>query len=474
MKLSLIPYPSKITYLNGFSKTDAQIIKITDTSVSKESFRLHIENSITIEAADAAGFYYAELLLEQIKFQCGQNLPNVHIEDSPRYEFRSFMVDCCRHFFDVDTLKEMIEYCAKLRFNVFHWHITEDQGWRPEIKAYPELIETGSVRFGSNFGKEQTDEPYSGHFTQDEMREIVEFAYEHHMQVVPELDMPGPTSALLASLPHLVCGGKQVDIKTTGGIFKDIICAGKESSYETLFKILDEICDIFPDEYIHIGGDEAPKVQWKNCPDCQRKIKEENLKNEEELQGYFINRIASYLESKGKKVITWNESLNSGILSKDIVVQMWMDPKKLSKKSPNKLIASDFYHRYVDYPYHMTPLKKVYNYNTDINKNVIGTDIPIWTEYVSSFEYMQYMCFPRYIAAAQAGWSKTRPNYKVFKSHLKELLPWFGIEHCAKEEEWDPPTPSRIKQTINHFGRNCPNATIRNFFLNKEEQEEKK
>lgn len=465
MKLSLIPYPSSIKYLDGFTRSDAEIIKITDTSVPKEGFRVHIQSKITIEAFNAAGFYYADLVIEQIKFQCGQNLPNVHIEDSPRYEYRSFMVDCCRHFFDADILKQMIEYCAKLRFNVFHWHITDDQGWRPEIKAFPELIETGATRFGSSFGKEQNEEPYSGHFTQEEMQEIVEFAHSHHMTVVPEIDMPGHTSALLASIPQLVCGDKQIKIKTTAGIFKDIICAGKESSYEALYKILDEICDIFPDEYIHIGGDEAPKEQWRSCPDCQRRIKDENLKDEEALQGYFINRITDYLTLKGKKVITWNESLNSGILNKDIVVQMWMDPKQKSKRSPNKLIVSDFYHRYADYPYAMTPLKKVYTYNTDINSNVIGTDIPIWTEYISDFEYMQYMCFPRYIAAAQAGWSKKMPAYAVFKSHLKELLPWFGIENCAKEEEWDPPASKRISKIINHFGSIIPNDTIRNYFL---------
>lgn len=471
MKLSLIPYPSSVIYFDGFTKADAEIIKTTDSSIPKEGFRIQILDTITISASDDAGFYYADLLVGQIKFQCGQNLPNVTIEDAPKYKYRSFMIDCCRHFFDTDAVKQMIEYCAKLRFNVFHWHLTEDQGWRAEIKAYPELEKTGSTRFGSNFGKEQNNEPYSGFFTQDEMREIVDFAHRHHMQVVPEIDMPGHSSALLASLPYLECSGRKVDLKTSPGIFNDIICAGKESSYETLYKILDEICDIFPDEYIHIGGDEAPKQQWKDCPDCQQKIKDENLKDEEALQGYFINRIATYLMSKGKKVITWNESLKSGILNNDIIIQEWMDTKGLGKKSPNNLIASDYYHMYTDLPYEMIPLKKVYNYKTDINNNVIGSDIPIWTEFVYNTERMEYMCFPRFIAAAQSGWSKNKPAYPVFKAHLKELLPWFDIKHCADEQVWDPPAFSRLSGIMKHFGNFNLTEMVSNFFTNKKQEE---
>lgn len=457
MKLSLIPAPEKIEYLAGFSKASAEVVKVSDNTIPEEGFVIDIDGKITVRASSDSGFFYAGKALEQIQFQCGQNLQNVHIEDSPEFPYRSFMIDSCRHFFPVKSIKRMIEHCAKLRFNVFHWHLTDDQGWRPEIKGYPELTEVGSIRRENHFGSEQNNNIHAGFYTRVQMEDIVKFAHERHMTVVPEIDMPGHVSALLKSIPYLACGGKQVEIKTKPGIFKDIVCAGSEKSYETLFEILDEICDIFPDEYIHIGGDEAPKIQWKGCPECQKRIADEGLKNEEALQGYFINRIKNYLAGKGKKVITWNESLKSGMLDDDVTVQMWMDPKRLSAKSPNKIINSDFYHRYADYPYAMTPLKKVYNYNLKINGNVIGSDIPIWTEYVSSLKRMEYMCFPRFMAAAQAAWCKNKPIYKQFKTELIELMPYFGVRNAAKPEEWDPPAHSRLTELINHYNENIKN-----------------
>ena len=471
MKLSMIPAPEAIYYLEGFTKKTAKVIKRIDSSLGREEFRIRIENVISITAADEAGLFYAENALEQIKFQCGMNLPNVYIQDAPRYAYRAFMIDCCRHYFGVEELKTMITRCAKMRFNVFHWHLTDDQGWRPEIKAYPELVETGSVRHGSNFAEEQNNDDYSGHFTREQMEEVIEFAHRHHMKVVPEIDMPGHASALLASLPHLVCGNKSVNIKTSPGIFNDIICAGSEKTYETLFTILDEICDIFPDEYIHLGGDEAPKGQWKSCPCCQKRIKDENLEGEEALQGYFINRITEHLESKGRKVITWNESLKSGNLKDSVIVERWMDPKKLAVNSPNKIIVSDFYHMYADYPYAMTPVSKVYNYNTKLNGNVIGTDIPIWTEYVRNMEYMEYMCFPRFIATAQDAWSRKKPSYSQFRTELEELLPWFETGNHAKSSEWDPPSHSRLAGTLRHFMGINPVEQLKNLVKGKKEQE---
>lgn len=467
MKLSLIPYPYEISYLPGFTRSDAQIEKTEDKRLPAEGFIVHIDSTIRISASSQAGFFYGESLVEQIKYQCGQNLPNVHIRDFPKYTYRSFMIDSCRHFVPLENVKRMIDYCAKLRFNVFHWHLTDDQGWRAEIKRYPELTEIGSIRYANNFGSEQNEDIHEGYYTQAQMREIVEYAHSKHMTVVPEIDMPGHVSAMLASIPSLVCGEKKVDIKTSAGIFKDILCAGKNETYDVLYDIFDEVCDIFPDEYIHIGGDEAPKNQWKACPDCQKMIKDNGLADEEALQGYFINRVKEYLSGKGKKVITWNESLRSGNLDTDITVQMWMDKKGDCKKSKNPIIVSDFFHYYADYPYEMTPLKKVYDYNTDINSNVIGVDTPIWTEYVADIEKMEYMCFPRFVAVAQSAWCRYKPSYSEFRTQLGEIIGFYGFSNAAKPDCWDPSVSTRLSGVIRHFGSIAPNEHIRNIFTKK-------
>ncbi len=470
MKLSLIPSPYEINYLPGFTKADTQTEEYSDTRLPEEGFVLHIDGTIRLGAASQAGFFYGRMALEQIKFQSGQNLPNVHIRDFPRYSYRAFMIDSCRHFFTPDEIKQMITHCAKLRFNVFHWHLTDDQGWRIESKKYPELTEIGSIRHGSHFGEEQNSDDYGGFYTREQLKEIVDFAHENFMQVVPEIDMPGHVSALLASIPSLSCTGKEVELKTTAGIFKDIICAGNDENYKVLFDILDEACDIFPDKYIHIGGDEAPKKQWKACPVCQAKMASSGLNNEEELQGYFINTVKNHLAEKGKTTLTWNESLNGNNLDTDIIVQRWMDPKEKTRKCENKIINSDFFRFYADYPYTMTPLKKVYDYETDINGNVVGIDIPIWTEYIYSIEKMEYMCFPRFIAAAQQGWCKNKPPYSVFKTELKEFLNYYNIKNTPPVSRWDPPAKVRLSGTINHFGRVSKNDRIRNFFTKKEQK----
>lgn len=465
MKLSIIPAPYEIEYLSGFTKTTAPVTEYEETDLPADGFVLHICGDIKLGASSPSGFFYGRQVLSQIKFQCGQNIPDVHIRDIPKYTYRAFMIDSVRHFTATDDIKKMIDYCAKLRFNVFHWHLTDDQGWRPEIKAYPVLTQKGAYRQGSHFGEEQNEDIYGGFYTQEEMRDIVGYAHANHMTVVPEIDMPGHVSALLSSIDSLVCEGKKVETKTCAGIFRDVICAGNDDNYDILYEIFDEICGIFPDRYIHIGGDEAPKAQWKDCPVCRKRMETENLRNENELQGYFINRINKYLTGKGKKVITWNESLKGGNLDEDIIVQMWMDPKGLSKKSPNTLINSDFYHYYTDYPYSMTPLKKTYEYEPEINGNVMGVDTPIWTEYVPDREQMELMCFPRFIAAAQTAWCHKKPAYPVFREELGELMPWYGFTSVADESEWDPSGVTRLPDVVKHFGSKSKNKRIREFFL---------
>ena len=216
--------------------------------------------------------------------------------DEPAYPYRAFMIDCARHFFTVADLKKMIDAAALFKMNVFHWHLTDDQGWRAEVKKHPELTEIGSMRRSSDFGGIHVAGPYGGAYTQEQMKEIVAYCAERYIEVVPEFDMPGHTSALLAAHPALSCTGGPFQVQTKQGIFKDILCAGKEETFRLIFDVLEEMLAVFPSRYIHIGGDEAPKARWKACPDCQARMREEGLSSLQALQGYFMNRIISCLE----------------------------------------------------------------------------------------------------------------------------------------------------------------------------------
>ncbi|MDD6021117.1 MAG: beta-N-acetylhexosaminidase [Acutalibacteraceae bacterium] len=448
---SIIPAPSKVALLGGMLIGKLDVVKETVPDMGKEAYEITIKDKITVKASTDAGFYYADITLEQLFQQYGDCIPCMIIEDEPRYAYRAFMIDCCRHFFKVADIKKMIDLCASFKFNKFHWHLSEDQGWRIEIEKYPQLTEIGSVRHGSYFGKEISDEDYGGYYTKADMKEIVDYAARHFIEVIPEIDIPGHSSGILAAMPELTCSGNKVEVKTTAGIFWDLLCAGNENSYKVIFDIIDELCDIFPGEYFHIGGDEVPKLQWTSCKKCQAKMKELGYDNEEQLQGYFVNRVSDYLRSRGKTVISWNESLKGGNLSSENVIQLWMDKDNLCKKSPNRIIISDFYHYYMDYPYEMTPLKKVYNYDDKVNGKVIGVETPIWCEYVSDIDRMIYMCFPRFIAVAQNGWSKRKPAYETFEKDLINIMKMYDTTEWAQRDVWNRPLLIRNVKTAFRF-----------------------
>ncbi len=438
MNISLIPSPTRVNLISiNTVEYKAETVKIIDEAIAEEAYEIKVcDGEISIRASSDAGFFYAEKTLEQLSYQNGGVIPEVLIEDSPKYAYRSFMIDSCRHFFKVETIKKMIDLCASFKFNKFHWHISDDQGWRVQIDKYPQLTEIGSVRHGTSLGTEVNDKDYGGYYTKAEIRDVIEYAKTRYIEVIPEIDLPGHTSALLAAMPEMVCGNKKVEVKKTAGVFKDIICAGEENNYEIICNILDEICDLFPCEYFHIGGDEAPKKQWKECPKCQAKIKAEGLVNEEELQGYFVNRISEYLRNKGKKVISWNESLNGGNLNDEGIIQFWLDREKIYEKYPHKMIVSDFFSYYMDYPYEMTPLKKTYDYDEKLG-DVIGVETPIWTEYVEDEDRMMYLCFPRFIAVAQTAWCENKPSYDKLESDLQNIMGMFDTSKWAKKQDWN-------------------------------------
>ncbi len=457
MILNVIPQPNTVEFYGGECwLDDNKVTYKTNEFYPDEYYCIEITDGETIITTKGEkGRYYAHLTLEQIN-EAGK-APICKIIDLPAYSYRGFMIDSARHMQTLDEIKAYISAAARFKFNTFHWHLCDDQGWRIEIEKYPMLNIKGSYRYGHGFGNPRM-EKYGGYYTKDEIREIVEFCKERYIDVIPEVDMPGHTVAVLASYPELSCRGKEIATEMKGGIFKDILCAGNDDVFDFCFGVLDEVAELFPGEYVHIGGDEAPKARWCACPKCQKRIKDEGLKNEEELQGWFANKIIAYLETKGKKAFAWNESLNSGILNNNTIICQWMDNNHKSEEYANKggkIIVEDFYHYYLDYEYGMTPLKKTYTFSpmlekleTEGRRNVLGVEAPIWTEYVEDFDRMSYMCFPRLIAVAETGWTNEKhKDYESFKARVKNqnnFLLSLGIR-MADESVWDPNLSVRRK-----------------------------
>ncbi len=466
-KINVVPRPNSVTYIGGFVCETAfkNIFEYTvsEPKLGDEGYCLKLEPaSITITANTQKGLFYGEKTLEQLRFF--KELPCVTVEDAPRFSYRGFMLDSARHMQSIDEIKKIIDVAACFKFNTFHWHLSDDQGFRIESEKFPELNAKGSWRESDDFGSTHIAKRYGGYYTKEEIRDIVAYCAERFIEVVPEIDLPGHTTALIHTFPYLSCTEEQIAVKTKQGIFDDILCAGDERTFDFVFELLDEVVELFPSERFHIGGDEAPKTRWKTCKKCQAKIRELGLENEEQLQGWFTQRVIEFLKSKGKKATVWNESLAGGNLPEGATVQMWMDPKKNSVKWANRgnfIINSDFYHYYCDYPYHMTPLKKTYSYSPIpkgvapiMEKYVLGVECPLWTEYICDFEKLCYMAFPRFAAVAERGWTKERLcSHEDFESRFANILPLInekGITPAA-QTDWNYNPLSRLAGTVKFF-----------------------
>ncbi len=459
-RLDIIPRPNKITFLGGETELDQSRLSVEiSPELETEEYILTAANGeIKLVGGSERAVFYGKQTLRQM----GKASPAVIIEDKPAFAYRGFMLDTVRHIFSVEETKKMIDAAASVKMNVMHWHLTDDQGFRAFSKRRPEATEKGSVRKSSDFGRLKESGAYGGYFTAEEMKEIVDYCAERYITVIPEFDVPGHCSALIHAYPEISCTGEKIAVKTSQGIYGDILCAGKDETFDVVFDILSDLLEVFPSEYIHIGGDEAPKKRWKECPHCQKRIRENGLADEEELQGWFTNKIVEFLASKGRKAIVWNESLKGGSLNKDVVVQMWMDRKKLSADFANsggKMINSEFFRYYCDYPYSMTPLIKAYRYNPVIkgikNKDsVIGVESPIWTEYINDFDRLCYMCFPRFTAVAETGWTEEKNKnaadfqrrFRIYTALLNEM----GI-NPAPPEDWNPSALDRVTKTLYFF-----------------------
>lgn len=365
------------------------------------------------------------------------------------FTYRGFMLDSVRHMQSIDEIKKLIDAIALLKFNKFHWHLTDDQGWRFESAKYPLLNTVSAVRPYSDFGKTFVNEPYGRVYTKDEMREIVAYCGERGIEVVPEFDMPGHTSALLSAYPHLSCSGEGVNIKTHQGIFKDVLCISKDETFNMVTDIIDEFLEIFPGEYFHIGGDETPSAHWRECPHCQALMRDSGASTYAELQNVFMNKVIDYLESKGRHAIVWNDAASGANLDKRAIVQYWKEKPQPTVRFLNeggKAILSPFSYYYLDYDYSIAPLNRVYSFGATLpqlteagKRNIIGLEAPIWTEYIDNDKRLEEMIFPRLIAVSKASLGEADKPYEELLAEIKNIRNQLPHIAFMDEREWTKP-----------------------------------
>ena len=426
------------------------IFTINDTIPNEEEYELKIEEeNIFIESKNARGAFYAvQSLIQLLPLPSDLNsfkIPCLRIKDQPQFTYRGMHLDVGRHFFSVDFIKKYIDLMAKLKMNTFHWHLTEDQGWRIEIKKYPKLQEIAAYRKETLIGHyndqpHQFDgKPYGGFYTQEQIKEVVAYAKTRQVTIIPEIEMPGHSQAAIAAYPELGCTGEQVEVATKWGVFDEVYCP-KESTFKFLEDVIDEVVSLFPGKYIHIGGDEAPKTNWKNCEYCQKLIRKEGLEDEHGLQSYFITRMEKYINSKGKQIIGWDEILEGG-LAPNATVMSWRGTKGAvqAAKEGHDVILTPGSHCYFDHYQSeneneplaiggFLPLEKVYHFNpipeglTDKEaKHVLGAQGNVWTEYMQTEKQVEYMAFPRAIALSEVLWSSPKhKNYSDFIHRLEQ------------------------------------------------------
>jgi len=433
-----------------------------------EGYRLNVtSDAVTVEAKTPAGLFYGLQTLTQLLFgdhTSGWSVPIVQIVDAPRFAYRGMHLDVGRHFFPVAFIKKYIDLLAMYKMNKFHWHLTDDQGWRIEIKKYPKLTEIGAYRQETVMGKnfERFDRPYvgdgnphGGFYSQEEVREVVAYARARYIDVIPEIEMPGHATAALAAYPEFACTDGPFDVPTTWGIFEDVFCP-KEETFQFLEDVLTEVIALFPSQYIHIGGDEVPKVRWQESEVAQEVISREGLADEDELQSYFIKRIESFLQAQGRRLIGWDEILEGG-LAPDATVMSWrgMEGGIEAAREGHDVIMTPTSHCYFDYyqadPEQeplairgLTPLEKVYSFepvpemlSAEDAEHILGAQGNVWTEYMATTDYVEYMVFPRMLALSEVVWSPPDlRNWEDFVQRLPDHLRYFdalGVNYRQPE-----------------------------------------
>ncbi len=412
----------------------------------QSGYKLTVDgNGITIAGDNANSVFNGIQTLIQLLPAPGSSLrlpvPYCEISDYPRFSYRGMHLDCCRHFFPIDYIKKYIDFLALHKMNYFHWHLTDDQGWRIEIKKYPKLTQVGGWRNGTIIGRYpgtgNDSIHYGGFYTQEQIKDIVQYANDRYITVVPEIEMPGHAMAALAAYPYLGCTKGPYEVQQTWGVFDDVFCAGNDSTYTFLQGVLDEVMSLFPSKYIHIGGDECPKTRWKTCPVCQKRIKNEKLKDENALQSYFIQRIEKYVNSKGRSIIGWDEILEGGLAPNATVMSWRGEQGGISAAVQNHdVIMTPGDWCYLDHSQSehedsvtiggYLPVSKVYSYEpvpasltSDQAKHILGAQGNVWTEYIGNTKKLEYMLFPRMSALSEVLWSqKMNRDWSDFERRL--------------------------------------------------------
>ena len=447
------------------SERKAEVKLYLDPSLAEEQYTLSVnpEETIAIRGGSAKGVWWGLQTLTQILVESAGNprenylaISGLEIDDFPQFAYRSAHFDCCRHFFSVAEVKKFIDVLALHKLNTFHWHLTDDQGWRIEIRKYPELTKVGAWRAQSPVGWAGQDgkdgTPYGGYYTQKQIREVVKYAADRQIVIIPEIEMPGHAEAALASYNYLGCREKDYDVWQEWGVNDEVFCIGRESTFDFLEDVLDEVCELFPGEYIHIGGDECPRDRWRECPDCQRRMRDEGLTEPGELQGYMLKRIEKYLNAKGKHIIGWDEILDSEI-TPTATVMSWRGPQGgiTAAKRGNKVIMVPNNYFYLDY-YQTAdprgngepagiggyvPLQKCWSFDpydqldAGAQKYIIGIQANTWTEYICSLDHAQHMELPRFSALSEVAWHKGEGDAAQFvqrvSDSMRKVYEYFGL-----------------------------------------------
>lgn len=474
----------------GTEGKNAILLSLGAEAENPESYQLKVaENGITITAPTEAGVFYGIQSLRKslpMALNADIALPPVEINDAPRFGYRGAHFDISRHFFTIDEVKTYIDMMTLHNMNRLHWHITDDQGWRLEIKKYPKLTEVGSKRsetvIGRNSG-EYDGKPYGGFITQEQAKEIVDYAAERYITVIPEIDLPGHMLAALTAYPELGCTGGPYEVWRIWGVSEDVLCAGNDKVLKFLEDVYSELIEIFPSEYIHVGGDECPKTRWEKCPKCQARIKALGLKSdknhskEERLQSFVINHIEKFLNEHGRQIIGWDEILEGG-LAPNATVMSWRGERggiEAAKQKHDVIMTPNTY-LYFDYyqakdtenePFGIggyLPIERVYSYEPmpasltpEEQKYIKGVQANLWTEYIATFPHAQYMVLPRWAALSEVQWSaQGKKDYAHFLARLPRLISWYeasGYNYAKHvfevQQEFTPnPTDGTVDVTM--------------------------